>query len=119
MKDILHLDPECAGIDTLVFRQPDQTPTLLCMSSPFFSHRAQASVADSTSENKEASRRTKRDNKDPSHTGVGTTQPKSHISAATELISHAAVLSYGQLSRASPHGDELTYMWKRTPSRSL
>lgn len=33
-------------------------------------------------------------------------------------VSHGAVLSYGQLSRASPHGDELTYMWKRTPSRS-
>lgn len=44
---------------------------------------------------------------------------ESHITIPNVLISHAALLSYGQLSRASPHGDELTYMWKRTPSRSL
>lgn len=38
--------------------------------------------------------------------------------ASSKQFSLAAVVSYGQLSRASPHGDELTYMWKRTPSRS-
>ena len=30
-----------------------------------------------------------------------------------------AVSSYGQLSRASPHGEELTNMWNSTPSLSL
>lgn len=41
------------------------------------------------------------------------------MTVTSVLISHAAVLSYGQLSRASPHGEQLTYMWKRRPSRSL
>jgi len=36
-----------------------------------------------------------------------------------QMILHSDVISYGEFTRASPQGEELMYMWKRTFSRSL
>lgn len=39
--------------------------------------------------------------------------------AREQIILQSEVISYGELTRASPQGEELMYMWKRTFSRSL